>query len=689
MIEIHENGLNMIFDTDGDGELYLLHFGENEFDKSLITDKDIHVYRALEVQTTGNARKYHHAMKNIGTDCGGTLRYISHKDYRNCGGRKLEFILSNDSISAALHYQFFDGIKAVQCWTEVTNLADEPAGLEYISLFSLGGLDKEGETPLNDRMELRVCVNTWAGELSWRKYTLEELGYSRIRDMQLRTIELSSNGAWSTNGYLPMGYIRNRDADHGVLWQIENNGAWQWEIGDLADRLYLKLSGPNEVCHHFWKSLKKGESFTTCRCAVIASRGGFEEAVREITKYRRAIVRRNTADSSLPVIFNDYMKCMLCNASEKKLLPVIDRAAELGAEYFMMDAGWYSQSDWETDSGEWRVNPERFPNGIKAVCGYIYKKGMKPGIWFEPEVVGINSPRLNELPDRCFFMRHGKRIPDYKRYMLDYRQREVTEYMDAVIDKFVTEYGIRYLKFDFNLEPGIGTEVDADSFGDGLLSSWRAYKAWIAGILDRYPDVIIENCASGGLRMNYDILDLLSVQSVTDQEDYRLNGVIASNTATGILPEQAGYWIYPSADADKYEIAYNMVNAMLHRMHVSGAVTQIGAEGLELMRSGISYYKSIREQIPDFMPFYPLGNSGFYDNWLAEGYTAGDKCYIAVWCREGGEADIFLPLDFQLKSVGITYPSFEDNSVGIVKGGITVHIGHINSACVIEGRIMP
>ena len=417
-----------------------------------------------------------------------------------------------------------------------------------------------------------------------------------------------------------------------------------------------------------------------------ASSGGFDDALREMTKYRRVIVRRNDADKGLPVIFNDYMKCMLCNATEQKLLPVIDCAAELGAEYFMMDAGWYSWSDWETDGGEWRVNSERFPNGIKAVADYIYKKGMKPGIWFEPEVVGINSPMLERLSDKCFFMRHGKRVVDYKRCMLDYRQKEVTDYMSAVIDKFVTEYGMRYLKFDFNMEPGLGTEVDSDSFGDGLLSSWRAYKKWVSGLLARYPDIIIENCASGGLRMNYDILDTLSIQSVTDQEDYRLNGVIASNTATGILPEQAGFWIYPSADADKYEVTYNMVNAMLHRMHVSGAVTQIGAQELELMKEGIEYYKNIRAEIPDFMPFYPIGNSGFYDEWSAEGYTANGRCYIAAW-RRGGAAEIFLPLGFTLKAFSIAYPNFPENSVRAEKGGITVHIGHINSACIIVGEI--
>lgn len=686
MIHIKENGLNIVFDIGAGGELYLLHFGEHEFDESLVGE-DRRAYRAIELQLTGYERTIHHAFKNIGTSCGGTLCYKNHRDYLNDNGRKLEFALSNGVVETVLHYQFFNGVKAVRCWADITNLSDEPAGLEYVSLFALCGLDKEGTTPINERMEVRYCVNTWAGELQWRTNTLEELGYSRIRDMQLRTIELSSVGSFSTNDYLPMGYIENKDINHALLWQIENNGGWHWEIGDLADRLYIRLSGPNEVQHQFWKKLKKGETFTTCKCAVCASVGGFENTVREMTKYRRAIVRRNEADSTLPVIFNDYMKCMLCNATEEKLRPVIVRAAELGAEYFMMDAGWYAWSDWETDGGEWLVSSERFPNGLKVVTDYIYENGMKPGIWFEPEVVGSNSPMLQRLPERCFFMRHGKKVADYKRYKFDFRQPEVIEHMTAVIDKFVTEYGIRYLKFDFNMEAGIGTEVDADSFGDGMLESSRAYKAWVLSLMDKYPDLIIENCSSGGLRMNYDLLEIHSIQSVTDQEDYILNGVISANTATGILPEQAGYWIYPPAEADKYEITYNMVNGLLHRLHMSGAVTEIKGGEFEQMKKGVEYYKSIRADIPHFMPFYPLGSCGFYDNWMSCGYTAGNKVYIAVWRRESAEDEIFLPLEFTVDKLRVSYPDFAENSVTAADGGIKVKIAHKNAACIVEGVI--
>ena len=93
------------------------------------------------------------------------------------------------------------------------------------------------------------------------------------------------------------------------------------------------------------------------------------------------------------------------------------------------------------------------------------------------------------------------------------------------------------IKMDYNIEPGIGTEVDADSFGDGLLEHERAYLAWLDGIYRKYPDLVIENCSSGGLRMDYAMLARNSIQSTSDQEDYRNYATISANAAIrGVMP---------------------------------------------------------------------------------------------------------------------------------------------------------
>lgn len=189
----------------------------------------------------------------------------------------------------------------------------------------------------------------------------------------------------------------------------------------------------------------------------------------ELTKYRRMIRRPNKDDENLPVIFNDYMNCLFGDPTTEKELPLIDAAAECGCEYYVIDAGWYAPGEWWDSVGEWQESRERFPNGIKEVTDYIRQKGMIPGVWLELEVMGINCEKAKNAPDDWFFIRHGKRVYDRSRYQLDFRNPEVIEHVNEVIDRVVKDYGVGYIKMDYNIEPGIGTELGAESVGQGLL----------------------------------------------------------------------------------------------------------------------------------------------------------------------------------------------------------------------------
>ena len=105
--------------------------------------------------------------------------------------------------------------------------------------------------------------------------------------------------------------------------------------------------------------------------------------------------------------------------------------------------------------------------------------------------------------------------------------------------------------------------LGAESVGQGLLEHEKAYLNWLDGVFARYPDLVIENCSSGGLRIDYALLSRYSIQSTSDQEDYRNYATIAANAVAGVTPEQAAVWSYPMRQGDKEEVIYNMVNAML------------------------------------------------------------------------------------------------------------------------------
>lgn len=270
---------------------------------------------------------------------------------------------------------------------------------------------------------------------------------------------------------------------------------------------------------------------------------------------------------------------------------------------------------------------------------------MVPGLWLELEVMGINCEKAKKAPDDWFFVRHGKRVFDRSRYQLDFRNPAVIEHVNEVIDRVVNQYGVGYIKMDYNIEPGIGTELYADSVGQGMLDHERAYLAWLDGVFAKYPDLVIENCSSGGLRTDYAMLSRYSIQSTSDQEDYCNYATIAANACAGLTPEQAAVWSYPLRDGDEEETIYNMVNALLLRIHQSGHIPQLSVQRKALVKEGIDYYKRIRGDIRIAEPAWPLGLADSLDHWLASALKTKEKVYLAVW-RRGGENDTCqIPLD--------------------------------------------
>ena len=628
--------------------------------------------RIAELQITGGNQNDHHGAKHTVTSESDTLKYQSHNYYDNEYGKKLEFLLKNDKVAVTVHYQIYNGISVVRSWSEVENISPEPIGVEYISSFTYT-FTQNGEP------EVYIPHNSWCSELGIKKYKLSELGFDRVYGFATKRVSESNTGTWSSKEVLPLGALCDNTGT--MLWQIENNGSWNWEIGDIADMLYLKLSGPSEQENGWYKELKKGEKFQTVKAAVSLA-DTFDNALCEITKYRRIIFNNNKPNSKLPVIFNDYMNCLTGDPTTEKLIPIIDKAALLGAEYFCVDAGWYADGTWWETVGEWMPCDWRFPGGIKEVFDRIKEKGMVPGIWLEIEVMGINCPILDKFSDDCFFMRHGKRIIDHGRYQLDFRNKKVRDYATKVIDRVVADYGVGYIKMDYNIDAGLGTEIDADSFGDGLLEHNRAYLDWIRSIKQKYPDLILENCASGGMRMDYAMLGEMHLQSTSDQTNYGPMAVIAANSSIAVLPEQAAMWSYPLSTGDDNEAAYNMINSMLIRVHLSGDVANLTEKQFSDVKEGIKVYKEIRNHIPDFLPFYPLGLNTYQKPFAAIGYKAKDKRYLAVWKMDTDEQSIEIPLE-NPKNAKLLYPLDTDARLQINDNGITLNMPSKFSAVLI------
>ena len=423
ILDFSKNNFRLIFEITEDNTVIL-----KDFSRVPYTQTKSHKAQwcsIADIHVCGENPDDHHFFKHTGASRSTTLKYVSHDLYQTEDGERLEFHLQDSSLSVTVIYCFYHGIDAIRTWLRVENISEKCLGLEYVSSFSYTGID-EGDAPADEKMRVFLPHNAWMREVNWKEYSLSELGFEKTFKFSSKRISVTGNGSFSSKEYLPMGAVSNLEAANTLMWQIENNGAWHWEISDIADMLYLKLSGPTEQDNHWYKCLEKGEVFESVPvCVAVAE--DFDRALAQMTAYRRKISAKNEFEKQCPVIFNDYMHCLKANPTEATLLPVIDRAAEIGAEYYCMDAGWYASGTWWECVGEWLPVESRFPHGIKYIFDYIRSKGMIPGIWLEIEVMGIQCPLAKQFGDECFFMRHGKRIIDHGRYLLDFRNKKVRD----------------------------------------------------------------------------------------------------------------------------------------------------------------------------------------------------------------------------------------------------------------------
>ena len=683
MITIKENGLALYFEVNSKNNLFFYGIKDETEEAPVADEKEMDNFPAVEIRTTGANTSRHLGQKSIAFLCPELPEYISYECVSDKIGKRYIFNLKTSLLEIKLNYLFASSCKTLRTWTEVKNISDTNVGLEYISSFAMTGLANVRTQAVDLDCRLMVPYNGWCREFNWQDYTLGEMGYHFNQVAATNRIAFSNTGTWSTKDNLPMGCFYTPSKHEALLWQIESNTSWNWEISDLGSHIYLRLSGPSESCNGWWKNLEPGQSFESAKAAVSIGKS-FVDALGEMTAYRRLIAHRVESDKGHPVIFNDYMGCLNANPNTEKLIPQIDAAAESGCEIFVIDAGWYADaSGWWGTIGAYEESKERFPNGFKEVFDYIRKKGMRPGLWVEPEDIGIGSEKVAEFDNDAFFVRHGVRVTERGRHQFDMRNQKVRAHLTAIIDRLVKDYGIEYFKFDYNIDAGVGTELNADSFGDGLYESGLAAVKWIDEIQAKYPNLIIENCSSGGMRADYMQLQHYSLQSTTDVWENRHMVQLAAAAPTGVLPEQACVWCLPRTEFTDKEIASTLVNAMFRRIHLSGKTAWLNADQKAILHEGIKAYKATRHLVDKLLPFYPLGipSAASDQNIHCVGFKNDENCFMTV-TNMSNDANITIPLDFTPEKVEIIYPTTIPCTVTAGENAVTVSLENLQGVVI-------
>jgi alpha-galactosidase len=618
----------------------------------------------VEVLAAGHGRSRAGA-RSVDTAIGARLQLASTRTSERDGW--MEFVIELrdpvTSLLVALELSTMREVAVLRSRVRVVNGGPAPLTLLAVTSLVLGGL------PDPARLELLAGRSDWLAE---GRFTRQPLRSWLLPDLSLAcheadgrgAVAAESSGTWSTEGDLPVAGLLDSESGGAWLWQVEHNGPWRWEVGEQRDGAYVLLSGPTDDYAQWRQTLQPGDTFTTVPASIaITAKGGLEAAAARLTTYRRAARRGHEDNLRLPVVFNDYMNTLMGDPSTERLLPLIDAAAEAGAEVFCIDAGWYDETgDWWDSVGEWKPSSSRFPGGIDEVLDRIRRHGMRPGLWLEPEVVGVHSPLADKLPEEAFFQRAGVRHREHQRFHLDLRHPDAVAHLNSVVDRLVEGHGVDYFKLDYNINPGPGTESGGESAGAGLLGHNRAYLAWLDGVLGGHPGLVLENCASGAMRMDFALLSRLQLQSTSDQQDPLRYPPIAAAAPLSLLPEQAANWAYPQPDMSGEEIAFTMCTGLAGRLYLSGRLDGMTPEARGLVAEGVRLHQQMRGTLKASLPFWPLGLPGWDDRWVALGMQRPEgDAYLIVWSRHGSDAgrrvlEMPLPETLAGRDVRIAYP---------------------------------
>lgn len=633
--------LTLTFSLD-DGPVRLVSLRSNsDASPPVTTDQPL-----VEVSAIGHGRAPG-TLRHVGTILGSRLRYVSHESTDD------SLRIVQEDVDTGLRItSFFSATEGIQTWTEARLTGPGELELDFLSsvVVGLGSVD----------LDLVAGDNDWMAESRWSVRPLQDIGLPGIQRAPHHPVARSrhattSRGSWSTGEHLPTGVLL---ADGYALgWQIEHNGPWHYELGETKVGGYLLLSGPTDQEHQWTTTIGGDRAFTTVPVSLVVGTGQ-DDAFAALTRQRRSLRRRRPVDDRLPMVFNDYMTTLMGDPTTEKLLPLIDAAAEAGAEYFCIDAGWYAEGDWWSTVGAWQPSTTRFPNGFGEVIDRIHQRGMVPGLWLEPEVVGVDSPLARELPDDAFITRRGIRVAEHGRHLLDLRSTAARKHLDDTVDRLVSEYGIGFFKLDNNTMTGPGADAGGISLGQGLLEHNRAHLTWLDDVQARHPELLLENCASGAMRMDYAVLSRLHLQSTSDQQDPLLYASIAAAAPASVLPEQAGNWAYPRTGMSKEEFTVCLVNGILGRLYLSGHLNQMTADELDLVRAAVAAHRVVLEDLETLVPFWPLGLPGWTDEWVALGLRGTTASYLTLWHRQPGPATITLPLE------GVVADFFPDHADG-------------------------
>ncbi len=619
LIGISTSDLSMVFEVNSEGKLMFHHFGNKINDPSPFLAKKS--YRRSDYgtdpegySTTGgrNFREPALRVTHSDGDLNTELIYVTHSQIFLEDSNILETVIQlKDHKLPFLVQLTISAYQKENVFTQSVQIKNEEESdvilHNYYSMY----------LPVKaNKYYLNTFAGDWAKEMGLEESELTH-GIKSIESKKGMRTTRTENPSFLLSLNAPMDENYGEVIGGALAWS--GNYKLNFELDEFGVLNISAGVNPFASEHH----LKKGEVFTTPKAIFTYSTVGAGGISRKLHDWARnygvydPLTIRPTLLNSWEGAYFDF--------DEKTITDMVDDASEMGLEMFVLDDGWfgnnYPRNSSSAGLGDWQVNKKKLPRGIDYIASYTIQKGLKFGIWIEPEMVNPKSDLAIAHPD-WIVKSKGRDMPTIRnQWLLDLSNPEVQDHVFSVFDH-VMQYSthISYVKWDANRH--------VESVGSTFLGENRQSHFWVdyvegfynvlERIRDKYPKVIIQTCASGGGRVDYGALKYTQEVWTSDNTDAlsRIFIQYGTNFIYPALVTGSNVSAVPNHQTNNVTpLKFRFDVAMSGRLGMELQPKDMNETEREFAQQAIVDYKSIRD-IVMYGDLYriasPYDNQGYY-----------------------------------------------------------------------------
>lgn len=499
-----------------------------------------------------------------------------------------------------------DGTQMFTRCIEITNNSDKAMSLSRLSIIS-GGIEAFDRRMLtNHSIDELYSVgyftnDQWAkeGEFAWKALTPDTLSIDTRfgRDRFRHPIIFIRNNITGTIYTCQTGW------SGGCRFSVDYNANEERSFSALSFKAEITSYKPITV-------IPAGETFSTPEVHFGIVCGSLDDAVNDMHSHiRKSVLNMPETDPAACLVGAGMGAEHTMSVEDSK--DFMRQFASLGAEVFIIDAGWECPPDRQTEWGEFNgmniPNPERYPNGLGELSDYCHSLGMKFGLWVDIETFGKLSDKINEHPDWPGSDIFGNQSRNY----IDMSRPEIAEWAENELARIIIDYKLDLLRVDHNVSyrdyfaiRDAGTGIPECVSVRHINNVYKMYN----NLKKRFPDVIFENCAGGGARTDLGMMKNFNHTWVSDCQRAPRSVMITNGMTLALPPERVDRLFAGMGCHEFCSLDMQMRNTMLTHMTLN-VIAPVGAElntaQAEFVRHSVDVYKSfIRGFLPEAKVFH-------------------------------------------------------------------------------------